>query len=488
MNDNVKNYSRLIAWSISFVLLFAFILLEWVTLDTRHYDPDEFQHIHIIWKITNGKVMYRDFFEHHGPLFHLAGAAVWRFAALPNEMSSILFFRKINFIGTLLLLLLTFLLGKKLCSASAGLYASVLLITYRIFFDKSIEIRPDVFQSVFWLAGVYFFLTKVISKGKNGFITGLLMGAALAMNIKAGIHIVMALSAYAYVYKGQINRKSLTHAAAGIFTVFIAVAFYFLLKNSLGDFLYYYAAYNFYLYFIKASIDERVFVILLPLVFSTYSFWILSVIGLSQFYRKNEKRLTFFVYLSILTSMTALMRIWSQWYLMFLPLLAVAAGHAFSRLLIDVKKNAALLAALLFVFIIQTCSSYSSFLDGTYPTNKRQTALTEYVMKITQPDEKIFFTWNALGGYMFRPQLSYYWYRTNIFKSSKIARRYGYGDEILNGGASVIVSRKNEMDVLSDETRRYIHKHYIEHGSFPGLWIYSDKWRKLKGTAARRRL
>jgi hypothetical protein len=37
----------------------------------RAYRPDELQHLHVAWNIAHGLLPYRDFFEHHPPLYHL---------------------------------------------------------------------------------------------------------------------------------------------------------------------------------------------------------------------------------------------------------------------------------------------------------------------------------------------------------------------------------------------------------------------------------
>ena len=36
----------------------------------RSIDPDESQHLHVAWLVAQGQVPYRDFWEHHLPLFH----------------------------------------------------------------------------------------------------------------------------------------------------------------------------------------------------------------------------------------------------------------------------------------------------------------------------------------------------------------------------------------------------------------------------------
>ena len=40
----------------------------------RSWDADEFEHLQFTWLLSQGRVPYRDFFEHHTPVFHLLAA------------------------------------------------------------------------------------------------------------------------------------------------------------------------------------------------------------------------------------------------------------------------------------------------------------------------------------------------------------------------------------------------------------------------------
>src|SRR6185369_17742565 len=50
------------------------VVLRVGVLLNRRIDPDESQHLHVAWLITQGQVPYRDFWEHHLPFFHYAMA------------------------------------------------------------------------------------------------------------------------------------------------------------------------------------------------------------------------------------------------------------------------------------------------------------------------------------------------------------------------------------------------------------------------------
>src|SRR5258708_4850498 len=73
---------------------FALIVIAAVTLAMRivaffHYrfDSDEPQHLHVAWGWTAGLLPYRDVFDNHAPLFHMAAAPLLR---LLGERAAIL--------------------------------------------------------------------------------------------------------------------------------------------------------------------------------------------------------------------------------------------------------------------------------------------------------------------------------------------------------------------------------------------------------------
>jgi hypothetical protein len=50
--------------------------LRWADIFGYCYDSDETQHLHVVWGWTRDLVQYRDLFDNHMPLFHLAFAPV----------------------------------------------------------------------------------------------------------------------------------------------------------------------------------------------------------------------------------------------------------------------------------------------------------------------------------------------------------------------------------------------------------------------------
>jgi 4-amino-4-deoxy-L-arabinose transferase-like glycosyltransferase len=164
-------------------------LQGWVA-GVREFDVDEFQHTHTAWSLAQGAVPYRDFFEHHAPLFHelLSFPLRWR-AVDGNPAKAINFLvgaRRGLWALSLGLLFLTGLLARRLSGPRAGVFAAALLASGWIFMEKSLEIRPDGLAVFFVLAGVWFHFKAfdAPSSHRNFFLSGLAWGLGLTTSPK----------------------------------------------------------------------------------------------------------------------------------------------------------------------------------------------------------------------------------------------------------------------------------------------------------------
>ena len=59
---------------ISLYLVFCVSLLYWVVIYSGSGDGDTLEHVHTSWLVWQGKIPYKDFFQHHNPLLWYVGA------------------------------------------------------------------------------------------------------------------------------------------------------------------------------------------------------------------------------------------------------------------------------------------------------------------------------------------------------------------------------------------------------------------------------
>lgn len=149
----------------------------------RALDPDESQHLHTAWRIASGQVPYRDFWEHHAPLFHYLLAPLVRAVAEGPAVYLIGRSLMVAFAG--LAVLLTYRLARRASPEVATITTALLLVSPR-FTEVSTELRPDVPALVAWLLA----LSAVVRWWPSGatrwlWAGGLAQGFALALTTKA---------------------------------------------------------------------------------------------------------------------------------------------------------------------------------------------------------------------------------------------------------------------------------------------------------------
>jgi hypothetical protein len=149
----------------------------------RRIDPDESQHLHVAWLVTQGQVPYRDFWEHHLPFFHygMAPLTAW----LPDQPEVYFAARAVMAAMAAVAVGLTWQLARRL-SADGAVWAAVVLLFLPQFTETSTETRPDIPALVAHLASLLALL-RWRETGGRGWLwaAGAWQGAALALSVKA---------------------------------------------------------------------------------------------------------------------------------------------------------------------------------------------------------------------------------------------------------------------------------------------------------------
>lgn len=124
-------------------------------LRIRGFDPDEFEHLHAAWLLSQGHLPYRDFFEHHTPgLYFLLQPLFGWFdpaAGMTQTCATLAAGRLLMWLLTGVILLLVFQLGRLWRHWRTGLLGTAFLGSIITFLQKTLEIRPDVLALACWM-------------------------------------------------------------------------------------------------------------------------------------------------------------------------------------------------------------------------------------------------------------------------------------------------------------------------------------------------
>jgi hypothetical protein len=316
----------------------------WFT-KVRYFDPDELEHLHFVWCISKGMVPYRDFFEHHTPLFHYALAALMPFYQVDRRFDDALAFiclaRRIDLMLAAAALALTFLLARLWRGSCTGWIAIALLAVTPVFARKTFEIRPDVLALVLWL-GCLVALVHALSAASLRVrrravlfaLSGLLLGSAIMTTQK----LLMVVPSFAvamlwYVAAGQRQRRTRVREVGLQFAAFcvpvLATLGYFWSKGALGAFIYYNLTLN-----LHWKAHQSPFYLLNEGFAENPSLLVFGGLGLIvEGFRESRQRAFSVGKLLLLSSAGLIAGLWEmpvaqeQYYLTFLPLLAIFSAR-----------------------------------------------------------------------------------------------------------------------------------------------------------------
>jgi hypothetical protein len=166
--------------------LLAVVSLVLRTIAFFHYrfDSDEPQHLHVAWGWTAGLVQYRDLFDNHAPLFHMATAPLLR---LVGERPDVLLYMRLPMLPLFAIVLFcTWDLGRRFWSPRVALWAVVLLSLFPPFFLKSLEYRTDNLWNTLWMLALVLLLRGRLTLPRT-LLAGLILGAALGVSLKTSL-------------------------------------------------------------------------------------------------------------------------------------------------------------------------------------------------------------------------------------------------------------------------------------------------------------
>jgi hypothetical protein len=205
------------------------------------FDSDEPQHLHVAWGWTAGLLQYRDVFDNHAPLFHMAAAPLLR--AL-GERPDILFYMRAPMLGLWIIVsAVTFAIARRLYDVRIAIWSVLLLNVLPPFFLKSIEFRTDNLWNAFWMMAV---AALVLSRRSAAavFIAGLLLGAALAVSLKTALLLITMAAGGAVTYamrrreeRVDIRPMHLIALATGIVIVPTIIGAYFVSHGAWSNFI-----------------------------------------------------------------------------------------------------------------------------------------------------------------------------------------------------------------------------------------------------------
>jgi len=189
--------NKLMRQCLIFILVLQVVLIFKLS-QNRLFNFDEFQVLYASASLVKGKALYQDGIGIHFPLVNIFFALMLKTVGF--KTIALLVARLIVMTIVSLTLYLIYKLSTLMRDAETGLLAVVLTMSSIVFVNKGIEIRHDVFNMFFNVAGVYWAIRYLKTDNKwLVVISGVCLGLALASTQKAliwNLGIIAGLSVF----------------------------------------------------------------------------------------------------------------------------------------------------------------------------------------------------------------------------------------------------------------------------------------------------
>jgi hypothetical protein len=445
----------------------------------RAIDVDEFEHAHATWCVSRGLVLYADFFEHHTPWLYLLFAPLFTRVAIDTDpvaaVSLLVDCRLVMWAMTAGTVALVYDLGALWRDRFVGALAAALLVTASAFLDSMLEFRPDVPALLCVLASMALAIRawradRVETAATRFALSGLSYGAALMFTQKSLFAVPgLGLALLVYLVDGRTILGLRTRAAlVALFTVALLApialtAWWFLTRHALGAFVHYNVTFNVGQ---VASARFSPFPRLLSNVLRMPALFGLGFAGFGAAVGRVLRRLREDDLVLVLTAASLFVglfvvgRAYDQYYVMFLPQLAIFgasfAAEALPAVEAQLRVRNPLRAAQW--ALVGVLALGMGELGRTYGPMAPQILDLTYVLRNTRPSDTVFS--GATGAGVFRPHAWFYFFMSGPFATEREYAELAEGFESGRIRPQIVVLDEFARARMPPAVIDYVLRHY----------------------------
>lgn len=151
-----KKTLKYIANAIMCILLtYAFCFAGWTVFFTETGNGDNVEHIHSTWLVAQGKIPYRDFFQHHNPLLWYIFAPFIKFFV--NALVLLDLAHAVGIIVGISAFYVVYKISIRFFAVSStAALLSLLILCPPYFYIYCFNFNPDTFMALFYAIGLYY--------------------------------------------------------------------------------------------------------------------------------------------------------------------------------------------------------------------------------------------------------------------------------------------------------------------------------------------
>ena len=325
------------------VILVLFVLLPFYFLKYMPFDPAELENLQASWLVHTGLMPYRDFFEHHGPLFFYIAAPQFIVSDVASNyqtaINQIFLNRTAFWILSLSIAFISAILAKLWKGKTAGYTCMAFILSTAMFSRTGIEIHPETLGVFFWILTVLFAYLSISNRVNKNFVffSGVFLGATI-MTIQEMVLIIpwvflaliLANTALTTPHKFETLSAVLVFTI-GLTTVILGAIIIFYRVGSLSVFLD--QMVNIYNYPLNPIRNLIYLTLQQPLMILVFLYCGIQIISDLISRKPLDKKELFFLILSLgMTFTLVLIQAAHQQYFLFLiPILGILAAGCLDR-------------------------------------------------------------------------------------------------------------------------------------------------------------
>jgi hypothetical protein len=387
-------------------LMWAFAALTCALAVFRFFDPDELEHVHATWHVLAGRLPFVDFFEHHNPLLWYTLAPV--LAAVGESARAMIVFRLI-FLGlTFAIARVTWLLAIETgASRAAGRLAVLLLLSTTTFVYVTIEIRPDVPQTLFALLSVLS-LMRLFRTGatRHAAVSGLMAAISFLFLQKAVLLLAIFPLCFAVaVWKWRLPWRTGAWWLAAFAGPLVVFAAWLVVSGSWSDYVW--SNYLLNARFLGRQLSTSTNPFLLRDLARSGAFWVLALaMGVAA--ARQRFRVPYIIPASLgwglVVIVVATGRISDRYLAAAVPLLAAAVAAWIAPILDRWRPRRRTALAI----VLMAALPGIAMVRATGRTNHLQLAQIQYLLDRSEPTDRVYDRGVAVN--LFRPDVHYFWF------------------------------------------------------------------------------
>jgi hypothetical protein len=448
----------------------------------RFLDPDELEHLNGAFFISQGETIYGSFFENHPPLLVWALQPIVRMNESPGAMIesariAILFVQ-------LGILALVFAIARRLAGGLAGIVAPILLLAQSFFYGKTLEVRPDVPGTLFFMLALERMGAPAAESGSRRLV---LIGAYLSIGglftpkliyAAAGAALALAIARH---WKSETRWRSMLQSLLWIAlggTLVAALVSAELARQGLFTGFFEDAVLQSFRMTID-NVDWFRQVFIHATANTDAATWVLSIIGLGVALYSNHRgwltdarRCEAAILIGSaafgIAGLFAIEAPLPQYYLSFIPQCLILASWAISSGVGGIRARGGVWAAsAALVLALAICLTLPlQYQLKRIDTYERQLDIINTVRAVTRPDQRVFSCWSGL--YLTRlPAYRYFFLNSDV---QRLLDREKMESELLAMLSHVDVAtylHDRNCNELPRSVKLMLRETFVPHPDFP---------------------